>query len=343
MDIFGTLRQWAGRAWSFIFGLPADVAKMADSLWRYITNVHNVLAWFTGGPELKYALSVLGSLSEFRLAEVAIRDALHRLAGWLWLTMVRPVRDQLRRSIARLYAWTLAEFVATWAQMYRLYFAALAYTRALVSAERAARIRGDQAEHAAMLKRVAAAVAQIEHEAATGYNSGLHGRLGLVATLLNDVADRAPQVKALTSMLIKAVIDLETIDNPVARWVIGRLLTEIIGKLGVDKVTGDLISRLLGPLSGQPKAAGVQDVTRDVADRLAALEAQWADFMDQGGPEVEQAGREWKALTSLGTDAAMLGFLGLAVTEPDAWARAMADTVGVAGNAALAAIVKVIG
>lgn len=343
MDILGTLAKWARAAYSFIFGLPADVAKMADALWRYVTNVHNVFAWMAGGPQLKFALAALANLTGTRLLAEAVRDALARIDGWVWVTEVRPVRDTLSRRITRLAAWTAATFQATWAQMYRLYFASLAYTRLLTGIERAARIRADQAEHAAMLKRVQAAIDQIEHEAAAGYNSGLHARLSLVGTLLNDLADRQPEIRGLVSTLVKAVFDLETVDNPVLRFLVGKLLSEVIGKLGIDKLTGDLISRLLAPLTGQAKAGGLEDVTRDVSDRLNALEAQWGQFMADGGPEVEQAGKEWRDITSLAADAAMLGFLGLAVTEPRAWARGMADTVGVAGNDALGAIVGLIG
>lgn len=343
MGIFGTLAHWASRAWSFIFGIPGDVGKALDAAWRYITNVHNVLAWLAGGPLLKFALTVLGYTSGMHGLATAVRDALHRVAGWIWLTMVRPVRDALNQRITRLAAWTLATFQATWAQMYRLYAASLAYTRLLVGVERAARIRADQAEHAAMLARVKAAVDQLEREAADGYNSGLHARLGLVGVLLNDLADRQPEIRGLVKTLVTAVFDLETIDNPVVRLLVTRTLAEVIGKLGVDKLTGDLIGRLLGPLTGQARARGLQDVTHDVSVRLDALEAQWGQFMTDGGPEVEQAGKEWKNITSLATDAAMLAFLGLAVTEPSAWARGVADTVGAAGNDTLGAIVALIG
>lgn len=343
MDILGTLARWAHAAYSFIFGLPADVAKMADALWRYVTNVHNVFAWMAGGPQLKFALTALANLSGARLLAEAVRDALGRLDGWIWLTEVRPVRDQLTRRITWLHAWTLSTFRVTWAQMWRYYRASLVYTNLMVGIERSARIKADQAEHAAMLKRVAAAVDQIEREAADGYNSGLHDRLSLVGTLLNDLAGRQPEIKVLVSDLVKAVADLETVDNPILRFIITRALTEVIGKLGIDKLTGDLISRLLAPLTGHGRATGLEDVTRDVSGRLNALEAQWGQFMADGGPEVEQAGKQWRDITSLAADAALLAFAGLAVADPSAWARGVADTVGTAGNDALGAIVGLIG
>lgn len=339
MNIIGDVIGWAKSAWNTITGVPSDIAHAIANVWHYVTSIHNVLSWLTANPVLRFAINTLYAISVLRLDVWAIRDALHRLAGWIWLTIVKPQIVRLDRRITVLYWWAVARFVATWQQMYRLYYASLAYTRQLVSIERQERIKADQAEHASMLANVAALHRTVEHEAASGYNAELHARLTIVGKLLDDLAIRNPVVSTLVKDLVTAVFDLESIDNPVLRFGIARLLAVIVDRAGIDRVTGDLITRLLGPVAGQPRAGGLYDVAKDTSARLTALEAEWAEFMTNGGPEVEQAGREWKDLTGVVADAGILAVFGLAVADPQAWATGMADTIGVAGNDTLDAIV----
>lgn len=342
MNLWQTLGKWASDAWGFLSGLPGDASKALAAVWHYVTSLHNVLQWVIGYPVLKYIVTALAHMNAVSVAITIITDALHRIAGWIWLTMVKPVRDQLNRRIDQLRAWTAAQLYALTQLVITLFLRSMAYTRQLVGAERGQRIKADQAEHAAMLKAVAAAIALVQQQAASGYNSGLHERTSVVSKLLDQLAGRNPAVRALTRLLVKAVIDLETIDNPLARFVVSKLVSQVISRAGTDKIIATLVSDLLGPLAGQPKARGLSDVTRDVSERLGALESQWAAFMAAGGPEVEQAGSEWQALTSLTVDAALLGVFGLAVTSPQDWAAGVADTIGTAGNAALDAVISVI-
>lgn len=342
MGFLKTLLNAAKAAFSAFAGLGSDLAAVFEKLWKFIGSVHNLLSWITGNPILKFARTLLENVSVFALTIDAIRAALARLGTWIWRTQVKPVRDQLRRQIAALAAFTAMRFRAVYAVVIHLYRDAIHYTRVAVHAEQLARIRGDQAEHAAMVKSVKAALAAVQKQAASGYNGGLHDRLGTIATLLDDIAAGNPVVKSAVRLLVNGVLDLETIDDPIARWVLSKLLTEIIDKLGVDRAAADLVSRLLGTAAAHPRAAGLYDVARDVSERLNALEQQWAGFMADGGPEVEQAGKEWKSISGLAADAAILGFFGLAVTEPKAWSDGVADTVGIAAGDALTAIVDLI-
>lgn len=342
MNIFSTLVGWAKSAWSALTGLPGDVGKAIAGAWHYITSVHNALSWITSNPVLGLAKGILQNLSVFHLAQIALHDALVQLARWVWIYWIHPAVTRLDRRITALAAWTAWQLLLLRALTLRLYALSLAYARQLTAIERAGRVKADKAEHAAMLAAVKAALATVQRQAASGYNAGLHDRLGTIGTLLNDLAGRTPAIRGAVSLLARAVIDLETIDNPIERAAIAKLLQEVIAKAGVDKVTGDLIGRLLGPLEGQPRARGLYDMAKDASDRLTALERQWADFMTEGGPEIEQAGREWKALTGVVTDAGLLAMFGLAVADPQAWATGVADTVGAAGNATLDEIVGLI-
>lgn len=342
VNIIGSVVGWARRAWDGIVGLDQAAIKALQTLWRFVTGVHNLVAWLLGGPQLRYILTVLSYLDTVTLGIYDIRLALRRLAVWVWVTDVYPVWVILNRRLAALRAWAVIQFAALIVLVYRLYFASRAYTQQQVAAERSQRIRADQAEHAAMIKAVKAALATVQAEASSGYNSGLHDRTTLINRLVNMLADRQPEIRGLASRLITAVVDLESIDNPVARFLVSVLLSQLVRRLGVDRVTGDLISRLLGPLTGSARPTTLSGVEHDVGERLSALEAQWADFMDHGGPEVEQAGDEWKSVTGVAADAGILGLFGLAVADPQAFATGISDTIGIAGNDALDAVLRAV-
>lgn len=209
--------------------------------------------------------------------------------------------------------------------------------------ERVARIKADQAEHAAMLKAVAACLATVQQQAATAYNAGLHDRLGVVGGILEDIAGHTPIIKDAVELALKSLVDVENVDDPVLRYILNKAIDEIVNNAEVDRAAGNLAQSLLGPLLGQPKAKGLHDVVADISTRLGALEAQWATFMRDGGPEVEQAGSEWKAVTGIIVNAGFLGMTGLAMADPAAWAAGISDTIGTAGNDALGGIVDLIG
>jgi hypothetical protein len=342
IDILKTVGQWAKNAFGFITGSGGNPLNALLGLWRYITSVHNVLAWLVGGPQLKFVIAALYNMSVLHLAVDAVSGALHLLARWILATWILPIRDDLIRRIAALRAWAVLTFQLTRALIELRYQAALAYTRALVGAERDQRLKGDQLEHAAMLHEVAAALATVQRQAVSGYDSTLHERLGIVGKILDELAVHDPLVKQVVRDMVTAIFDLETIDNPVLRFTIGHLLNTLIAKLSVDKVIADLVSRLLGSLTGHGRPQGLQDVTRDIGQRLNALEDQWADFMKHGGADVEQAGDEWAKLATLAVDVGILGMFGLAVANPQAWATGVADTIGVAGNDTLISVINLV-
>jgi hypothetical protein len=325
-----------------VTGAISDPARALEGLWHFVTSLHGALSWLFANPLLRLFKVELAFLQEHTDALEAVRDALSRVAAWIWVYVVRPRFNQLAARIAALRAWTAGQIRTVYLVMGILYQAARAYARQLTAAERTARTAADKAEHADMVKRVAAALAAVQHAAASGYATGLHDRISIAGRIADDLAAHNPAVKDLVKALTAAVIDLETIDNPAARWIITRLVSAIIAKLGVDKAAADLLNALLGPLAGQPRPAGLYDVTRDVSARLNALEDQWAQFMASGGPDVEQAGRQWKTLSSVLVDAGLLGVFGLAVTDPSAFAAGVADSIGTAGNDALAGIVSLI-
>lgn len=343
MDWLKTLQTWASSAWGSITGAVSNPVAALTNLWHYITSLHDALAWLGANPLVKGYKSFLENFTVIGLAIDAAQAAIGRIGAWEWAHQVKPVRDQLRAAIAALRAWAAAEFAAQQAEIVRLYMAALAYTRTLVGVERAARIKAIQLEHAAMLKAVAACLATVQQQAASAYNAGLHDRLGVVGTILEDMAGHTPVIKDAVELALKSLVDIENIDDPVVRWLANKAIDEVVNNSEVDKAAGSLAQSLLGPIIGQPRAKGLHDVISDISARLAAMEAQWATFMKDGGPEVEQAGEQWKDITGVLVDVAFLGFTGLAATDPAAWAASVSDTVGTVANDSISPIAGLIG
>jgi hypothetical protein len=81
---------------------------------------------------------------------------------------------------------------------------------------------------------------------------------------------------------------------------------------------------------------------KDVAARLNVLEAQWAQFMNNGGREVENAGEEWAALTDLAFLTGAVAFFQIARGDPVGWAAGIQDTAGLLVEGYTTAIVDLI-
>lgn len=334
---------WAKDTWSAITGAAAAPLDVFTKIWKWLASIHGLIGWLFGVPVLDWLRSALANMAEHTRAWEALEGLLARIPAWVLHHLVLPYVRLLLARIAALQRWTAAQLLALRILMMWLYLAARLYARQLVQAEHKAMVTAVAREHQQMLAGLRATLAEVQKEAASGYNSGTPDRKSVIQKLLQDLAVTNPAVKGLVSDLVGLVIDVETIDNPVIRFLASKLLAQIIDRLGVDKIVGDLLGRLLQPLMGQPRAAGLYDVTRDVAQRLTALEAQWADFMTSGGPEVEQAGREWKDLSGPLTDIAILAFLGLAVADPGAWATGIADTVGPVADGAMTGVADLLG
>jgi hypothetical protein len=334
---------WARDTWNSITGVITNPAEVFGKIWKWLASFHGLIGWLFGTPVLSWLNAALANLAEHSAAWEALERLLARIPAWIKAHLIMPWVRLLLARLARLQRWTAAQLLALRILMMFLYLAARLYARQLTAAEHKAMVTAVAREHKAMLAGLKATLAEVQKEAASGYNAGTPDRKTVIGKLLDDLAVRDPAVKHLVSDLIGLIIDIDTIDNPLARWLIQKLLAEIIRKLGVEKVIGDLLERLIGPLAGQPRATGLYEVTRDVARRLTALEAQWADFMTSGGPEVEQAGKEWKDLASIATDVGLLAFLGLAVADPGAWATGIADTAGPVANGAMSGIAGLLG
>lgn len=343
MSFLRTVLGWAGTAWNAIFGAISSPVQALEQLWHFITSVHSLVSWLFGSPLLTYALNALTYLNAWHDGAIAIRDALHRLATWIYATWIRPAVVMLLGRIAELRQWTFIQLLTLTLTVWRLYNRAIWYAHKLVAAEHAAMTSAVAREHAAMLAGDKATLQMVQKQAATGYNATRRDRAGLLGQLAEDLAGREPALKAIIPRLVGYILDLETIDDPVLRWIVQHLVAEVLAKSGADHLMGDLLGTLLGTLAGGGPPSTLAGVEHDVGARLNDLEAQWASFMHHGGPEVESAGDQWRELTGVVADAAVLAFFAQAVADPQAWAAEVSGTVGAVTTAARDGIMALIG
>jgi len=256
-------------------------------------------------------------------------DLARRLYSWITTTVPKIIRRELQRGLAQLRRWTWAQIRYDRRLIWRVHYLDVTYALNLFAHERRWREHADAKNRAAAWRWVRALHQQIEREAVSGYRNSKAQRLDLIQRVADLIVTNDPVVKRLVKDLVSGILDLASVDDPLARIALGFVLKQVIDRLGIDKPIGDLLRSLLAPLLGAPKPHDLPSVIADICLRLNSLEGNWADFMAAGGPEVEQAGREWKQLAGIVTDAGILAFWGLAATEPDNWARAVTDTLGV--------------
>jgi hypothetical protein len=266
-----------------------------------------------------------------------------REAGWIFGHYVAPIRPWVRKLLAALRQRIAYLFALAYLHMHVLYVRGRKYTQYLVGVERRRRIRDFKRSEAYTRQQVKLALQTVQREAASGYRTGFRDRLSLIARLAELAGVRNPVVSGLVKTVVTGIIDLIGVENPVARIALGFIIKRIIGKIGIDAPIGQLIDRLAAPLLGNPKPRNLHDVIMDLSGRIGSVEQQWAQFMEDGGPELLQAGREWKGITSVLGNVALLAFTAQLATDPDAWAREVAGALGDPVNAVMSGMADLIG
>jgi hypothetical protein len=334
---------WALSAWRKVTGIASDIPDALHDLWHFAAQAVAGIRYVFTHPLASFlnAWAILSALLTGNT--VALRNAMFRLVGWYDVNRLNPLRAavilwfrQLRARIAYLFALAYLFINLRYRQ-------ALAYTRRLVTAEHQAMLRAFAAAEAYTRKLTDALHKTIESEAASAYAATLKNRASIVNRLADLIATRNPVVRGAVRDLIRVVLDLLAIDDPLARLAATFLIREIVNRLGVDKAAGTLLADIAGPLLGDPKPKGIPDVIKNIGQRLDGHDSQWTTFMDDGGPELLQAGKEWKGLTSYLTDAAMLAFFADAVARPQRWAAETAAVAGPAVHEATAAVSALLG
>lgn len=323
--------HWISDIGSDVWGAMMDIWKLVLSVWDGLRYIYaHVLTAFLN------AISVLAAL--FTRNEVALRNALNRLIPWYDINRLNPLRAQVLRWFAQLRARIAYLFAVAYMFINLRYHQARAYARFLVAAEHKAMLKAFATAEAYTRRLVSALHKDIEKEAASGYSATLKERTTLIRCIADLIATRNPAVRAIEADLVKIILDLLTVDDPLLRLAAGFMIREIVNRLGIDKVAGQLLADIARPLLGNPKPANLHDVIANIGLRLDVLESQQATFMDDGGAQILQAGREWKDITSYITDAALLAFFSQAVARPQEWASEVTAALGPAVRAATGAV-----
>jgi len=343
MDFFRTMLRYASDAWSFITGLPGDVGNALQHVWNFTGSLARLVDHLVANVLRHMLAGYLDILNTVISALENTQGELDRVKAWIYFHEVMPLRTFLLVVMDLLAKRIENQLAALRALVITLYLRSLAYANSLVAAERKARIADVKAARAYSLHLVNALHSQIEAEAASAYNANTKARQSVITKITDDIVTRNPVIRSLVADFVRLLIDVIGADNPVARIALQFALTKIVDSLGVDKVAGDLLSRLIGPLAADGKARSVHDAITGLTRRMSATEDQWADFMANGGPDVEQAGRDWKKYDSLAFEAALTGFVVLAAADPGQWASVVAGTAGRAVGDTAAAIARLAG
>lgn len=183
----------------------------------------------------------------------------------------------------------------------------------------------------------------VDKEASKGYNSVRSQQSGILTKALDDLVTDNPEVKAVVGDLVKVVLDLATVDDPLVRVAAQLILTQLVDRLGVDKLAGSLVNDLLSAFLniGPPKT--LEDVEAQTAQRLAAGETQWQQFYANGGDDLEHLGTQMRESANPVFTALLATYFGAAVIDPVGTAADTDAVVTPAATAILGPILATLG
>lgn len=364
MNWWDTLGGWGSAAWRAVLGLGGAIGGALAAQWRFTNSIISGAFYQILHPinTVESNVAIFAGLVTGNLT--AVHNAIDRLEGWQQARVVKPMRSWVRGQIAKLWRVIVANRKMLWARITLVNASIRAWVLRLIRLERRARERGDawlralimrlihlervarrRADarlHAFIIQRVKWALQIVDGEAASGYRTGYSGQVNTAVSVLENIATRNPIVKGLIGLLVNGVLDLASVENPIARFTAGFLLKHVISKLGVEKPLGDLAASILGPLLGQPHPRNLHDVVMAITNRIGALEQDWATFMADGGPQIEQAGQQWRDLTSIGLDAALVAFAVAGVADPGGTARELSAVIRPIGTTTIADVANLL-
>lgn len=297
-------------------------------IWHWINGVASGVSHFLGHTLHSFGEAILFHLQHIVATFQEEINAAYRIIFWWERIVWHTIKSWIAKQYAQLRAYVKREVAYLIRLIYVATRAVLALALAAVRQERHDRKVAVGRAEARARAQIKALHGVIEREAASGYRINRDDRASLIVRLLDYAVIRNPEVKALVGKIATGLLDLLAIDDPILRILLGFLIKHVIDKLGIDKAVGVLISDLLAPLLGKPKPADLHDVIMDLSDRALALEKFAATFMEDGGAQVEQAGKDWREITGVLGNVAILAFTVQAVVAPKAWASEIDKTVG---------------
>jgi hypothetical protein len=342
VDVFGTIAKWAGSAWDKLTSVTGAAGDAFQALWSYVASVLSGLSWvllsivspgfLIGYVEQKTLLLIIRDT----------RDAVDRVAWWVWEYMITPVRADLRIQILVEQQERIAAIAELHNLVLVLHLVEQRYTDQEVAVERSQRVAAITSARAYSVALTTQLHQTIEAEAVAGYKAGQGIRTTLVQQLAQDLNVRGLLDAVTTEILVKAIDVIVSIDSPELSAVANKVISELVKKSGISGDIADLISRLITPGAGGADPKNLTAVIADLTHRIATLEDWISEFMLGGGAELEEEGKQLKTINSLVVDAALLAFFVQAVTSPSTWATEVNDTVGTVANDTIGRIISLI-
>lgn len=327
MNWWDDFTHFAGGIWNSILGIGGKAGDAFGDIWRLVKKSALGVEYIFTHPvnDVLNAAAATAALLTGNMK--AFYNALHRFEGFYTHKHVTPLKQRIDNELAALRA-RIAYLIA---QLYQYINVNMARTKryawALVHHERVVRRHEIRLQQAYTQRHVRWALGVVQKEAASAYRIDMPDRVNTITGLADHIITRDPLVRALVGRIVHGILDLAEVDDPILRITLGFVVKEVINRLGIDKAMGGLLDDLLAPILGQPQPRNLHEVIVSVSQRLDKLEGQWAQFMADGGPQVLQAGSEWRDITSLLMDAGLAAFFGLMVADPAGWARETSDVL----------------
>ena len=331
-DVLKTNRDHSKRMAKQIGAAKSQDNGVLGGIWHWINGVASGVGHFLSGPLVAFGRAVLNHLENIVSAFQDEISALERVIFWWDRFLWHTIQGWIHRPLAKVRALIRREVKYLIRLIYVSTRTVLALAYAAVARERRERQIAVGRAEARARREIKALHGVIEREAASGYRMTQGDRTSLIIRLLDYAVLRNPAVKTLVKDIATGILDLLSIDDPVLRLLLGFLIKHVIDKLGIDKAVGVLIQDLLSPLLGKKKPQDLHDVILDLSQRILAGEKQWAQFFEDGGSQVEQAGKEWRNLTSVAGTVAVVAFVAQAVIAPNQWATEINDIIGKPAN-----------
>lgn len=332
MTIDPTGQHNARKAYADIRKNHGVVQTALDGVWHWLNGVAGGVAKFFTSDVVDAFKTVWAAIHSLVDAYKEFIKTWARFQFWVQIHVFKF----LLHLILHKYDVAIAKLNAQVARLIRLIYVTtnqvLATALNAVHVEKRARIKAVARAEARAKAEIRALHQTIEREAASAYRLQNDQRASTIVRLLEFAVTRNPALRDVVDVAIKAILDLATIDDPIARLALGFVIRDLIDKLGVDRLVGHLVSDLLRPILGEPKPRNLHAVIADMGARLVAAESFEATFTADGGSEVEQAGKLWRDLTQPAVAAGIVGFVTAAIVNPHGWATAITDTVGTPAN-----------
>jgi hypothetical protein len=321
MTIGKSLQLQAARARQKLQAGASGPGGVLGDIWHWINSVSSGVSHIIGVDLLGVVKAAFAWDKFAGHVYITVAKAIEHGIIWLIRGLIKALETKFDRLIDQLRAKERKDY------NHLIYLIAWVivqlekYSRWLVQREAAMRLKGDIYVYNTARKWDTALHQAIEREAVSGYKLGQNQQLDAINRVLDLVANLNPVTRVLVSDLAKGILDVLAVDDPVLRIALGFVVKHVIDRLGLDKPLGRLLGDMLGPILATGHPRSIHDVVADICARLATGENAWAQFMANGGSEVEQAGSEWQKITDYGTDALMLAIFGTMVTDPGGFAN----------------------